>query len=78
MFHLLGKVPICHPDVTFGTHRINVANLSYIFLIKYGVSYVVLCILSRIDGKPEDVLNPKKKQLEKITPVCICISFTSR
>lgn len=22
------------------------------------------------DGKPEDVLNPKKKQLEKITPVC--------
>lgn len=23
----------------------------------------------RIDGKPEDVLNPKKKQLEKITPV---------
>ncbi|RYQ84645.1 hypothetical protein Ahy_B10g104098 isoform D [Arachis hypogaea] len=21
-----------------------------------------------IDGKPEDVLNPKKKQLEKITP----------
>ncbi|PNX69813.1 putative methionine-tRNA ligase-like protein, partial [Trifolium pratense] len=22
----------------------------------------------RIDGKPEDVLNPKKKQLEKITP----------
>lgn len=24
----------------------------------------------RIDGKPEDVLNPKRKQLEKITPVC--------
>ncbi|CAK7339986.1 unnamed protein product [Dovyalis caffra] len=23
-----------------------------------------------IDGKPEDVLNPKKKQLEKITPQC--------
>lgn len=24
----------------------------------------------RIDGKPEEVLNPKKKQLDKITPVC--------
>lgn len=23
----------------------------------------------RHDGKPEDVLNPKKKQLDKITPV---------
>jgi|APAra0007618328_1042625.scaffolds.fasta_scaffold09537_2 hypothetical protein len=27
--------------------------------------------LYRIEGKPEDVLNPKKKQLEKITPVCV-------
>ena len=26
--------------------------------------------MSRNEGKPEDVLNPKKKQLEKITPVC--------
>lgn len=38
----------------------------------------------RYEGKPEDVLNPKKKQLEKITPVCLvcywhihgyCLSF---
>lgn len=33
------------------------------------ISHIFL--LSRIDGKPEDVLNPKKKQLEKITPVSI-------
>ncbi|EOY20095.1 OB-fold nucleic acid binding domain-containing protein isoform 6 [Theobroma cacao] len=37
---------------------------------------------SGIDGKPDDVLNPKKKQLEKITPVCfpcfgLRILFTS-
>lgn len=29
-----------------------------------------VCVSFRIDGKPEDVLNPKKKQLDKITPVC--------
>ena len=29
----------------------------------------------RFEGKPEDVLNPKKKQLEKITPVCTSSSI---
>ena len=37
-------------------------NLSTFWLI-------IVNVLLRIDGKPEDVLNPKKKQLEKITPV---------
>ena len=34
----------------------------------------IVIISFRIDGKPEDVLNPKKKQLEKITPVCFSFS----
>ncbi|EOY20090.1 OB-fold nucleic acid binding domain-containing protein isoform 1 [Theobroma cacao] len=29
---------------------------------------VLVQLILRIDGKPDDVLNPKKKQLEKITP----------
>lgn len=51
----------------------SVAGLSYIFRV-CNVYLTDLVFLSRIDGKPEDVLNPKKKQLEKITPVCICFA----
>lgn len=32
--------------------------------------------LDRYDGKPEDVLNPKKKQLDKITPVGVITFLT--
>ena len=38
---------------------------------------ISVTLLSRYDGKPEDVLNPKKKQLEKITPVCIPMRLDS-
>lgn len=31
--------------------------------------FIKLLFAYRFDGKPEDVLNPKKKQLDKITPV---------
>lgn len=51
----------------------SVAGLSYIFRV-CNVYLTDLVFLYRIDGKPEDVLNPKKKQLEKITPVCICFA----
>ena len=38
------------------------------------VNMLLYVSISRNEGKPEDVLNPKKKQLEKITPVCALFS----
>lgn len=37
-------------------------------MAKVGFIVTVSLISFRHEGKPEDVLNPKKKQLEKITP----------
>jgi hypothetical protein len=53
---------------------ILLSNFAEFVCWSYLNSYLtcIICLLScRFDGKPEDVLNPKKKQLDKITPVSI-------